>query len=79
MLSDEEDEEDVGTQLLPTHYSNSHHKGTANKSIRLADVWDEREELFGIGDDSDDEGAGPPPQNHAGARTDVPKITVTSS
>ncbi|EGO00105.1 hypothetical protein SERLA73DRAFT_180538 [Serpula lacrymans var. lacrymans S7.3] len=66
VLSDDEDlSEDgsgQGTQLLPTHYVTSpigqgkhsaSTKGKAYKADRLADVWDEREELFGIGDDSD--------------------------
>ncbi|KAJ7172416.1 hypothetical protein C8R46DRAFT_1085881 [Mycena filopes] len=61
-MSDLEDEDDalLGTQLLPTHHSaaaapkggQAHHGAT-----RLTDVWDEREELFGIGGDSDDEDA----------------------
>jgi hypothetical protein len=42
----------------------------------LSDVWDEREELFGIGGDSDDEDA-------AGASAErgrpvTPKITITN-
>jgi len=57
-LSDFEDDDDNATQLLPTH-NNRAPKEHTNKSPRLADVWDEREELFGIGD-SDDEGEAMP-------------------
>ena len=33
-------------------------KGRARTgSLALGDVWDEREELFGVGDDDDDDGA----------------------
>ena len=70
--------------LLPTHHEPV--RPTTNKDtgrIRLGDVWDEREELFGTGDsDSEDEGhAGPrlpiSPNTPAQART--PKIVVTGS
>lgn len=68
--SDEEDES--GTQLLPLHNKpdtppsamfpqNKNKKGKSrvrsSGSLALADVWDEREELFGVGDDDDDEGS----------------------
>ncbi|KAG8213934.1 hypothetical protein J3R82DRAFT_10680 [Butyriboletus roseoflavus] len=53
------------------------------KANRLADVWDEREELFGIGDDSDSEDApAARPPNHAGGSPQVgsvPTITITRS
>jgi VanZ family protein len=78
--SDEED----NAQLLPSHYiltsanpdrskPNGMNKPTHNN---LSDVWDEREELFGIGGDSDDEDA-------AGASAErgrpvTPKITITN-
>jgi len=69
--SDEEDES--GTQLLPLYNKpetppsallpqNKNKKGKSRArsgSLALADVWDEREELFGVGDDDgddDDEG-----------------------
>jgi len=63
MSSDEEDPEDswapsTGTQLLPTHYVRSPSQPQSAKSKatrRLMDVWDEREELFGVGATSDDE------------------------
>jgi hypothetical protein len=67
--SDEEDES--GTQLLPLHNKpdtppsalfpqniTKKGKGRARSgSLALADVWDEREELFGVGDadDADDD------------------------
>jgi len=80
ILSDDEDDDNSGTQLLPTH-TQSHTKGS--KSIRRPDVWDadvEREELFGIGDDSDVEGEPSMPGSHnASSRTDIPKITVTDT
>lgn len=68
--SDSEDDE-TGTQLLPTHFklgssSLSYSMGKSRaraENLALADVWDEREELFGVADgDSDvsgDEEAGP--------------------
>jgi hypothetical protein len=65
--SDEEDES--GTQLLPLYNKpdtppsalfpqNKHKKGKSRArsgSLALADVWDEREELFGVGDDDEGE------------------------
>jgi hypothetical protein len=65
--SDEEDES--ATQLLPLHNKpdtppsalfpqNKYKKGKARArsgSLALADVWDEREELFGVGDDDNEE------------------------
>jgi len=85
-MSDLEDDEDgpLGTQLLPTHHSPAAAPKSAQKSARLTNVWDEREELFGIGDDEDDEDAatpgsqvGPPPSQPA--TPNVPKIFVTAS
>lgn len=92
--SDEEDE--AGTQLLPLHNKPvtppsalfPHNKNKRGKSrarpgnLALADVWDEREELFGVGDDNDegsseDEGeehvAPTPPMRQE--RQDVPRET----
>ncbi|KAJ3514116.1 hypothetical protein NLJ89_g2556 [Agrocybe chaxingu] len=67
-FSEDEDEES-GTQLLPRHSNNlSVPKGSVKKP-RLADVWDDREELFGVGEDSDDEG-GP----EVGASRPVPQV-----
>ena len=69
--ADEDDDEADGTMLLPLHNDNPRPNAglglatpTPGKGgrIRLDDVWDEREELFGIGDsDSEDE-------SHAGRR-----------
>jgi hypothetical protein len=41
---DDDEDDDYGVQLLPTHSTYQH------KSKALTDVWDEREELFGIGE-----------------------------
>jgi hypothetical protein len=94
--SDEEDES--STQLLPLHNKpdtppsslfpqNKHKKGKSrvrSGSLALADVWDEREDLFGVGDDdgedeeensSQDEGeehAAPTPPSHQ-VRQDAPR------
>lgn len=81
--------------LLPTHYERAGlgitNAGIPAKAgrIRLGDVWDEREELFGIGDsDSEDDGEGGaasrsrPPRSPAVAtplQGKGPKIVVTSS
>jgi len=79
----ESDEED-STQLLPSHYipTNSNSKpNTANSKLNhnnLSDVWDEREEIFGVGDDSDDEGDRVGGDLERG-RSVTPKITVTPS
>ncbi|KAJ7774514.1 hypothetical protein DFH07DRAFT_102042 [Mycena maculata] len=89
-VSDFEDEDDsAGTQLLPTHHSVTTAPKSGTKSARLTNnVWDEREELFGIGGDSDDEEAatpvgrvaGPPPSQPATPNGQpVPKIFVTAS
>lgn len=54
-----------------------------HKANRLADVWDEREELFGIGDDSDSEDApNPRPPTHAAGPPQaglIPTITIIRS
>lgn len=42
----------MGTQVLPTHYI---HNNLALKKPSLGDVWDERDEVFDVGADSDDE------------------------
>ena len=61
-LSDSEDEGDLeagGVQLQTTSQqqpkSSSANKIPETGAIRLGDVWDEREELFGVGGDSDEE------------------------
>ncbi|KAF5380462.1 hypothetical protein D9615_004627 [Tricholomella constricta] len=71
-LSDLEDcnDDDAGTQLLPTHAVITS-KANNHKSQRLADVWDEREEIFDIdvvSDNDDDTTPGP-----AGSDNDTPR------
>jgi hypothetical protein len=65
---DSEEEDESGTQLLPLHNKpetppsalfpqNKTKKGKGrarSESSALADVWDEREEMFGVGNDDDD-------------------------
>ena len=74
-----------GTQLLPLH--NPAHIAVSprsaksprppQKATRLSDVWDEREELFDIGEESDEEdGGGTTPH---GPPPPAPKIVVTDS
>jgi len=78
--SDEED----STQLLPSHYiptnsnpGRSKRNGTKLNHNNLSDVWDEREEPFGIGGDSDDEETGDASGEGVGPVT--PKITITDT
>lgn len=81
MYSDAEDDDPLAAmQLLPSHRP---HAKAPKSADRLSDVWDEREELFGVGDDSDDDeieagrsaGTKPQPQSpHP-----IPKITITQS
>lgn len=54
---DDEEEELYNTQLLPMHHQNAMTQPKANKgkSVHFKDVWDEQEELFGIGSDTDEE------------------------
>jgi hypothetical protein len=77
-LSESEDDlEDAGTQLLPTHHHPSKSSKANSTPRRLADVWDEQEEVFGVGADSDEEEVvDPPPSDYAGP---PPRIVVTSS
>ncbi|KAJ7632683.1 hypothetical protein FB45DRAFT_913155 [Roridomyces roridus] len=76
-MSDSEDEDEAsGTQLLPTH--NPAPKGGAQKT-HLTNVWDAREELFGIGDDEDDEFPTPGPPPSQPATPNVPKIFISAS
>jgi hypothetical protein len=51
-VSEFEDDEDgdYDVQLLPTH---STYKNKSKSKARLTDIWDEREELFGIGEDEE--------------------------
>lgn len=69
LLSDEEEEDlEAGTQLLPVSTDSNQRASVpkpATKSSRIEDVWDEREELFDIGDESDEEdNAHPPTKDH---------------
>ncbi|KIK67155.1 hypothetical protein GYMLUDRAFT_92990 [Collybiopsis luxurians FD-317 M1] len=74
-LSEDEDDETAGS-LLPTHTGHhSQQQSKGSKSIRLTDVWDEREELFGIGEDSDEGESSAPTDHNSAGRTDVPKTT----
>ncbi|KAI0744206.1 hypothetical protein C8Q80DRAFT_1272775 [Daedaleopsis nitida] len=84
---DEDDEDDAGgAQLLPLHYQPSAPRTSKiasrpsrpapPKATRLSDVWDEREELFDIGEESEDEDiprSGGPPQ------PPPPKIVVSGA
>jgi len=85
-LSDleEHEDEEAGTQLLPMHIDRlSASKGKHHPSPRLADIWDEREEMFDIGEVSDGEdnmipgpagfGGG---TNYASGDSVVPKIMI---
>ncbi|KAH7916560.1 hypothetical protein BJ138DRAFT_1139333 [Hygrophoropsis aurantiaca] len=86
-----DDEGDQSTQLLPMYHNNNTSsspskptsqvpKGKSQKARRLGDVWDEREELFGIGEDSDEDDADTPrPPRIAGQPPLPPKITITRS
>jgi hypothetical protein len=87
-ISDADDasdnEETPGTQLLPLYsHPSAPSKSKPVKVARLHDVWDEREELFDIGNDSGEEdGAGTPRPLHESFQ-DVPtlpppKIIITS-
>ncbi|KAF8444608.1 hypothetical protein L210DRAFT_3620159 [Boletus edulis BED1] len=80
-----------GTQLLPLFNPQSTASAKASlpskamtpKADRLSDIWDEREELFGIGDDSEceDGPAARPPSyaNRSPHPGPVPMITITRS
>lgn len=62
-LSDEEDDLEAGRQLLPgsAQADTAREPTTAKTSrpSRMADVWDEGEELFDIGGESDDDAETP--------------------
>jgi len=84
-ISDSEEED--GAQILPSHYiptnigaprskPNGTHKSIHNN---LSDVWDEREELFGIGGDSDDEEVGGTSEDGRIPVAAAPTITVTDA
>ncbi|KAG6897524.1 hypothetical protein C0992_000750 [Termitomyces sp. T32_za158] len=75
-LSDLEDE--AGTQLLPTHNRKSERapQGNRYKLPRLADVWDEREDVFDLSDDEDDAIPGPATSIYDATRGVIPKPTI---
>lgn len=89
LVSSSDDEDDTqGTMLLPTHHTRSGDTDAGKSSnkegrIRLGDVWDEREELFGIGGSDDEDDFLDHPRRSTGtpspAQTAGPKIVVTSS
>ncbi|EPQ57201.1 hypothetical protein GLOTRDRAFT_38655 [Gloeophyllum trabeum ATCC 11539] len=68
LISDSE--EDRAEPLLPTH--NPAAGKSATGKIRLEDVWDEREDVFDVGEDSDDEQGG----SRAPGQVPAPKIVV---
>ncbi|KAI0645916.1 hypothetical protein C8Q79DRAFT_966999 [Trametes meyenii] len=82
MSEDEEDSDVDATQLLPLHYepntprtpAKSPRPAGPSKSVRIADVWDEREELFDIGEESDEDEE---PHSRGGPPPPPPKIVVT--
>jgi len=84
----EEDEDDSprGIQLLPTYYTPEDSQPKKPRSTRLSDVWDEREELFGVGGDSDQEGTPFPIDPHSSniprpqetEDRSIPKILATT-
>ncbi|TFY62646.1 hypothetical protein EVJ58_g3731 [Rhodofomes roseus] len=85
---DQEEDEDIeinATPLLPSHFQsgasrNASKSGSTARTdvgkVRLDNVWDEGEELFGIGDDTDDEVPQTAKPSSPGA---APKIVVTES
>ena len=80
------DDEMSGTMLLPMYNDRSGHEASAGKPQKdvrdlLNNVWDEREDVFGIGDsDEDDEDfvTGKRSRSPSPLPT-TPKIVVTSS
>ncbi|PPQ98772.1 hypothetical protein CVT24_003330 [Panaeolus cyanescens] len=77
--SDYEDEDELtSTQLLPTHVDDvsAFKPGNSKQQYRLTDVWDEHEDVFNIGDDSEDEGQVTPTKKDS---LDPPRIVVSQS
>lgn len=89
-LDTDYDSDNEDQQLLPSHYvptdaddSQSRPKPKPLNHNNLSDVWDEREELFEVGDESDEE----PDSADANAaaasvergRIATPKITITAA
>ncbi|CAL1706485.1 unnamed protein product [Somion occarium] len=82
LSSEDEDDLESGVQLLPTHHDNraaTNGPKSPAKSSRLADVWDTREDLFDIGEESDEEDSLRPGPAASGPPMPNPKILVTSS
>ena len=74
----DEDEAVDATQLLPLHYPPGGGRSLAHpppKTGSLRNVWDAREEIFGIGDSDDDDGDddGPRQRGKLGDTPDIPK------
>lgn len=83
--SDDEDQELLPSHYVPTDSSDSQPRPPKTKQLNhnnLSDVWDEREELFGIGDESDDEAEGAGANSATASvergRVATPKITITA-
>ncbi|TFL05724.1 hypothetical protein BDV98DRAFT_560535 [Pterulicium gracile] len=78
---DSDDDEAVdATQLLPLHYPPRSPAHALSKTGSLRNVWDAREEIFGIGDSDDGDYDGPrQSQAKGGDAPDIPKIHVTHS
>lgn len=80
-LEDYYSDEETATQLLPTHtdHVTTAPKGNKYKSQHLADVWDEREEVFDIGavsDDDEDDDKNPGPGSSNGTTHHVVTLSV---
>ncbi|KAG5638456.1 hypothetical protein H0H81_012521 [Sphagnurus paluster] len=80
-LEDYYSDEETATQLLPTHtdHVTAAPKGNKYKSQHLADVWDEREEVFDIGavsDDDEDYDKNPGPGSSNGTTHHVVTLSV---
>ncbi|KAI0762089.1 hypothetical protein BD413DRAFT_585455 [Trametes elegans] len=80
--SDDEESDADAHQLLPLHYEPRATAASAKpgrgagtpKATRIGDVWDEREELFDIGDESDEDEE---PRSRGGPPPPPPKIVVS--
>ncbi|CCL99091.1 uncharacterized protein FIBRA_01105 [Fibroporia radiculosa] len=85
ILSDDDD--DDAMQLLPSHYiphsPRNTQKGANAKTgagmVRLGDVWDEGEEIFGLGDESDEEESHSHSAGLPALGLGTPKIIVTDT
>ncbi|KIY74329.1 hypothetical protein CYLTODRAFT_2605 [Cylindrobasidium torrendii FP15055 ss-10] len=52
---EDEDEDDTDTPVLPSYANPSTSNKPISKPARSTNIWDSREELFGIGNDDDDD------------------------